>query len=215
MARFSLTAILPKRINGEAYIKAHEKFINAAIKKAGRAFIQASWQAIPVKSGMSRGSLMAAVQGHGDALSFFNTSVPISPVEFDKKYYVQPEQRNLGGIIPIPHEGEREYKSVGWLPKTPKMGAALSKYVIKKSVEKNLKISFVFDSGVRHYNYNEFTQNWRSMELGHFAFHESLVQSFKTGIPDLKDYMEYVRVSGGQMTNLQGWQKNRKVILDV
>jgi hypothetical protein len=214
---FSLSAVLPGRINDKAYVRANQAFIFEAIQAAGRAFIFAAWSSpIPVRSGMSRGSLMAdvqAYQGSGPALSFFNTSVPISPSEYDKRYYIQPEQRNLGGISYTRHEGTRDYKSRGWLPKTPETGAMLSKYVIKKATDKKLKISFVFDSGVLHYNYNEFLLEWRSLERGANAFNESIVRSFQTGLPDLKDYMEYVRVSGGRKTNIQGWQTNRKVIL--
>jgi len=210
MARASLKAILSSRINGKAYIRDNDAFMLQAIKDAGRAFIEAAEPRIPVKSGMSKGSLMADVHYRGkiqDAFSFFDTDFLILPIEFDKKYYVQPGQRNLGRVNVIRHDDPSKYKSEGWLPKDPETGAAISKYTIKRATGKDHRITFIFDSGVRHYNYNEFLRNWRSQQVGMTAFHNSLKKSLKKGIPNLLDYLEYIHVSGGKGTGIAGKQR--------
>lgn len=214
MARIRMTVVMPKRIDKQAYLRDKDSAIFEAIKKAGRAFIQAAWPAIPVRSGMARGSLMAEVQayrGSGSAISFFNTSVPVTPIEYNKKYYIYPGQRGMANIVPNSFDNENEKrKALGWIPKDEDSGATISHYKITKD---GGKFKFIFDSGVRHFNYNEFALNWHSLTFGYEAFNSSMQQSLKRDIPKLTDYMEYVRISGGKATNIQGSQYNRKVRL--
>lgn len=218
MARFSVTAKLAFKINKKQFKADYEEFVLDAVKKAGRAAIRAMYPLIPVRTGMARGSLLAEVHSwrgdEGDAMSFFKPDLPITPVEFDKKYYVYPPQRHISKVTLNNIEGYKPRENtktpaIGWIPKDAESGADLSIYEIDRSTGKNMKITFNFDSGVKHLTYNDFS-TWHSLERGRNAFAGSIMRSFKK-MPNLKDYMEYASFSGGRYTNLPGKQRTRKV----
>jgi hypothetical protein len=214
MPRFTITAKVGIKIKKKEWLQAYEDFVLEAIQKAGRAFIQSTATNVPVRTGMARGSLMAEVQswqGSESALSFFGTSVSISPTEYNKKYYIYPDQRNLQGTPVYSFDKESNRTARGWIPKVEESGAALSRYTITKDLTKTSKFTFTFDSGVRHFTYNDFAL-WHSLEFGKESFQNSIAQSFKK-IPKFTDFMEYVRISGGRFSHIQGTQSNRKVSL--
>lgn len=196
MPFISLTATLPQRISKKRYLAAWSDYMEEALREAGRQFILAAYPAIPVKTGMARGSLKAQVNSEQSAFSFFHTTFTMTPSQYNKKYYVYPGQEHMERISLRSFD---EYKpranttepALGWIPKDAKSGAALSAYTVKRT---GFNLEFNFDSAVRHYKTHDDT--WRSVNLGYIAFKSSLKRSLKR-VPSFLSYLEYGTISNG------------------
>jgi hypothetical protein len=158
----------------DKYTKSVDKAIDAAFRRAVRAFLKEAIIHVPVDTGMAAGSFLNIGKHFRAGL------LPITPLRRGLTYY--PPKGSIGR----------------GLPKTPKSGAYLTtkpEEVLTRTTPADIpSTTFIINTRVWHYNFHD--SNWGSFASGFDAFDASLTGfTQRKDFPKVKDFIVVEEIS--------------------
>ncbi len=173
----------------ESYSKTFKKEFEIHTKQAARAFVLAAIPAIPVQTGMARGSYLNVGR-------FLNINIPIPS---KGSYQRTRKGRTYTVRNPI------YYSPTGVrMPKTPESGAALTAFVFETKYTSNgIEHIFRVNSKVFHYTLQDEmhvrspTSPWYSMRKGRDAW-INYMQKIEERLPSVKEFIGKTTISFGR-----------------
>ncbi len=180
--------------NQKGYITQTFKELKEQFLYAAQEALEYAAPTVPIDTGMARGSFLNLVHLlNANGLST-TVDIPTEPQHTNKDGSPLRYWHTSGFRLPKKVKGKADKR--GSLPKTPKIGANLSTsrgQIIKRSGD---KLSFVYETNVKHFNIND-PELWRSYSTFRSVFAFRLAQ-FKP--PQLGKFILMSNVSGGRQS---------------
>jgi len=181
-------------------VKGAEKdFLAAAyhiMLRAADQFLQSAAPAVPIHTGMARGSFLNMMHllranGYGHGVFIPESPQAVASDGQPLRYF----HVTVGRGSP-----RRAVRSSSSMPKTPETARSLSTEMDKILTLKGQQWQLAYETRVAHFNQNEYQRNWRAFAIGKQAMDAYLLSpaNIKGALPNLMSYVKVSTLSSGR-----------------